>query len=312
MTTLSQGEPYTYRSFLEAGDRRGILGWILSTDHKRIGILYLATMMNPPLFAPEVYNAFFTVHGVIMIFMFVLPGASAVFGNFFLPIMIGARDVAFPRLNLLSWYFFVSGASVVILSLFTGNGPPDTGWTFYVPFSLRTGTNIPLGVFGVFLLGFSSILTGLNFVTTVHRLRAPGMGWHRMPLFVWATYATAWVQVLATPVIGITLLLIIAERLFGVGVFDPAKGGDPILYQHLFWIYSHPAVYIMILPARQSLIPRSQSRPWGPWYGDTTCSQAGCLTTRTSSFRSLPSSWLSPVRSKSSTGLQACTRDRSR
>ena len=238
MTTLSQSEPYTYRSFLEAGDRRGILGWILSTDHKRIGILYLATMMtlffvavtigvlmrieqltmNPPLFAPEVYNAFFTVHGVIMIFMFVLPGASAVFGNFFLPIMIGARDVAFPRLNLLSWYFFVSGASVVILSLFTGNGPPDTGWTFYVPFSLRTGTNIPLGVFGVFLLGFSSILTGLNFVTTVHRLRAPGMGWHRMPLFVWATYATAWVQVLATPVIGITLLLIIAERLFGVGL----------------------------------------------------------------------------------------------
>ena len=184
-----------------------------------------------------------------MIFMFVLPGLSAVFGNFFVPIMIGAPDVAFPRLNLLSWYFFVTGALVVILSLFTGNGPPDTGWTFYVPFSLRTGTNVPLGVFAVFLLGFSSILTGLNFITTIHRMRAPGMSWHRMPLFVWATYATAWIQVLATPIIGITLLLVIAERLFGIGVFDPAKGGDPLLYQHLFWIYSHPAVYIMILPA---------------------------------------------------------------
>jgi cytochrome c oxidase subunit 1 len=269
MTNVAQSEAATYRSFLDASERRGILAWLLSTDHKRIGILYLASMvslflvamaigvlmrieqlsMSHPPFAPAVYNAFFTVHGVIMIFMFVLPGASAVFGNFFLPIMIGARDVAFPRLNLLSWYFFMSGALVVIISLFTGGGPPDTGWTFYVPFSLRTTTNVPLGVFGVFLLGFSSILTGLNFITTVHRLRAPAMYWHRMPLFVWATYATAWVQVLATPIVGITLLLIIAERLFGVGVFDPAKGGDPLLYQHLFWIYSHPAVYIMILPA---------------------------------------------------------------
>ncbi len=269
MTTFAESEAAPYRSFLEAGERGGILGWILSTDHKRIGILYLASMVtlflmamsigvlmrieqlstSHPLFSPAVYNAFFTVHGVIMIFMFVLPGASAAFGNFCLPIMIGARDVAFPRLNLLSWYFFITGALVVIASLFTGNGPPDTGWTFYVPFSLRTGTNIPLGVFGVFLLGFSSILTGINFITTVHRMRAPGMTWHRMPLFVWALYATAWVQVLATPVIGITLLLVIAERLFGVGIFDPAKGGDPLLYQHLFWIYSHPAVYIMILPA---------------------------------------------------------------
>ncbi|MGA2262757.1 MAG: cbb3-type cytochrome c oxidase subunit I [Acidobacteriota bacterium] len=269
MTTLAQGEAPAYRSFLDSGGRRGIPAWVLSTDHKRIGILYLASMVSlflvamtigvlmrieqltvdHPLFSPAVYNAFFTVHGVIMIFMFVLPGASAVFGNFCLPIMIGARDVAFPRLNLLSWYFFITGAVVVISSLFTGKGPPDTGWTFYVPFSLRTGTNIPLGVFGVFLLGFSSILTGINFVTTVHRMRAPGMSWHRMPLFVWALYATAWVQVLATPIIGITLLLVIAERLFGIGVFDPAKGGDPLLYQHLFWIYSHPAVYVMILPA---------------------------------------------------------------
>ena len=269
MNTLAHGEASSYRSFLESGDRKGILAWILSTDHKRIGILYLACMVSlffvaviigvlmrieqlstsHHIFPPAIYNAFFTVHGVIMIFMFVLPGASAVFGNFFLPIMIGARDVSFPRLNLMSWYFFIVGALVVIASLFTGDGPPDAGWTFYVPFSLRTGTNIPLGVFGVFLLGFSSILTGINFITTVHRMRAPGMTWHHMPLFVWATYATAWVQVLATPIIGVTLLLVIAERIFGIGVFDPAKGGDPVLYQHLFWIYSHPAVYIMILPA---------------------------------------------------------------
>lgn len=256
-------------SYLDEGGRGGIRSWIFSTDHKRIGILYLASMlllffiavalgvlmrieqlvMDPPIFPAQMYNALFTVHGVIMIFMFVLPGLPAVFGNFFLPIMIGARDVAFPRLNLLSWYFFIAGAVIVVLSLFTGGGPPDTGWTFYAPFSLQTGTNVTLGVFGAFVLGFSSILTGLNFITTIHRLRAPGMTWHRMPLFVWSLYGTAWIQLLATPIVGITLLLVIAERFFGIGVFDPAKGGDPLLYQHLFWIYSHPAVYIMILPA---------------------------------------------------------------
>ncbi len=259
----------TTRSYLDEGGRKGILAWILSTDHKRIGILYLAGMMSlffvavtigvlmrveqltvrHPLFPPQIYNAFFTVHGVIMIFMFVLPGLPAVFGNFFLPILIGARDVAFPRLNLLSWYFFITGAALAITSLFTGNGPPDTGWTFYAPYSIRTGGNVTLAVFAAFVLGFSSILTGLNFITTIHRLRAPGMTWHKMPLFTWAVYGTAWIQVLATPIIGITLLLVILERVFGIGVFDPDKGGDPLLYQHLFWIYSHPAVYIMILPA---------------------------------------------------------------
>ncbi len=257
------------RGYLDEGGRSGILGWLLSTDHKRIGILYLASMMTlffvavaigvlmrieqlstaHPMFSPEVYNAFFTVHGVIMIFMFVLPGLPAVFGNFFLPIMIGAQDVQFPRLNLLSWYFFMAGAALVVISLFTGQGPPDTGWTFYAPYSLRTGANVTLAVFAAFVLGFSSILTGLNFITTIHRMRAPGLGWHKMPLFVWSLYGTAWIQVLATPIIGITLLLVMLERFFGIGVFDPAKGGDPLLYQHLFWIYSHPAVYIMILPA---------------------------------------------------------------
>ena len=269
MTNSAAGPVPVARGYLEQGKRKGIPGWLLSTDHKRIGVLYLGTMLtfffvavligvlmrieqltlNPPLFAAQTYNAFFTVHGVIMIFIFVLPGLSAVFGNFFLPIMIGAGDVAFPRLNLASWYFFITGALLAVVALFTGSGPPDTGWTFYAPFSIRTGTNVTLGVFAAFVLGFSSILTGLNFITTVHRMRAPGMHWHRMPLFIWSLYATAWIQVLATPILGITLLLVIAERLFGIGVFDPAKGGDPILYQHLFWIYSHPAVYIMIVPA---------------------------------------------------------------
>ncbi|UCG51661.1 MAG: cytochrome c oxidase subunit I [Candidatus Latescibacterota bacterium] len=257
-----------YVDFYKAKRYPGVLSWILSTDHKRIGILYLASMLSfflvgmsigflmrleliapgKQLVDPQTYNAFFTLHGVIMIFLFIVPGLSASFGNFFLPIHIGAPDVAFPRLNLLSWWLFIAGGTLAVLSMFTGSGPPDTGWTFYAPYSIRTGTNVILAAFAAFVLGFSSILTGINFLTTVHRMRAPGMGWFRMPLFVWSLYATAWMQVLATPVIGINLLLIISERLFGIGVFDPAKGGDPILYQHLFWIYSHPAVYIMILP----------------------------------------------------------------
>jgi cytochrome c oxidase subunit I len=249
--------------------RKGIASWLLTTDHKRIGILYLSAMitfflvgmtlgffmrlehltMGPTVMKPTTYNALFTLHGVIMIFLFVIPGLPAVFGNFFLPIMIGARDVAFPRLNLLSWYLFMSGACIALTSLFTGGGPPDTGWSFYVPYSVTTGTNVTMAVFGAFVLGFSSIVTGLNFITTMHRMRAKGMNWMRMPLFPWALYATAWVQVLATPILGITLLLVILERVFHLGIFNPALGGDPILYQHLFWIYSHPAVYIMILPA---------------------------------------------------------------
>ena len=257
-------------SFYEVGNRsRGILSWIFSTDHKRIGLLYLFSILTffaigvllgflmrleliapgPTIMRPQTYNAIFTLHGVFMIFLFVIPGIPSIFGNFFLPIQIGARDVAFPKINLLSWWIFMTGAFLAILSLFTGGGPVDTGWTFYVPYSLRTPVNVPLAVFAVFILGISSILTGINFVTTTHQLRAPGMTWFRLPLFVWAIYATAWVQVLVTPVVGITLLLTLTERLAGGGVFDPAQGGEPVPHQHLFWIYSHPAVYIMILPA---------------------------------------------------------------
>jgi cytochrome c oxidase subunit 1 len=251
------------------GRYKGIAGWIFSTDHKRIGILYLISIMTffsvgvligivmrlkmlwpgDHLYSAAAYNAFFTVHGVIQIFLFIIPGIPAVFGNFCLPLQIGAKDVAFPRLNLLSWWFYVIGALLALTALFSGNGPPDTGWTFYVPYSLRTNTNVTLAVFAAFILGFSSILTGLNFITTIHRMRAPGMTWFKMPLFTWSLYATAWIQILATPILGITLLLIMGERLLNLGLFDPSRGGDPLLYQHLFWIYSHPAVYIMILPA---------------------------------------------------------------
>jgi cytochrome c oxidase subunit 1 len=255
--------------FAPQGDRRGVLGWLTSTNHKRIGILYLSligvffcsavvlgVLMRIQMLTPGMklmdargYNAMFTLHGIIMIFLVVIPGIPTIFGNFALPMLIGANDMAFPRLNLFSWYVFLCGAVLAAVAVFTNGGAPDTGWTFYVPFSLKTSVNVPLATFAVFVLGMSSILTGINIVTTVHQLRAPGMTFFKMPLSVWGLYSTAWVQILATPIIGITMLLIVVERLFGIGVFDPTKGGDPLLYQHLFWIYSHPAVYIMILPA---------------------------------------------------------------
>ncbi len=266
------------------GRRKGIMSWLTTIDHKRIGLLYLGSvvffflvamtigvfmrleMLSPgeTLMKPQTYNSLFTLHGVIMIFLFIIPAVPAVFGNFFLPIMLGAQDVQFPKLNLLSWYLYIIGGALAIFSLFSGGGIMDTGWTFYVPYSIRTTTNVSLSVFAAFVLGFATILTGLNFITTIHRLRCPGMTWFRMPLFAWALYATSWIQVLATPVIGITLVLIILERAFGIGVFDPAIGGDPLLYQHMFWIYSHPAVYIMILPAMgvvSEIIPTFSKKP---------------------------------------------------
>ncbi|MBI5521529.1 MAG: cytochrome c oxidase subunit I [Desulfarculus sp.] len=258
------------RGFLAPpGGRRGLGSWVFSTDHKRIGLLYLGCilalflagallglamrlkLMTPgnELLAAQTYNAVFTLHGVIMIFLVLIPSIPASFGNFLLPLHIGANDVAFPRLNLLSWWLYLAGALVAFVSIFSGSGAPDTGWTFYVPFSQRTTTNVSVAVLAVFILGFSSILTGLNFVTTIHQLRAPGLTWRRLSLFVWSLYATAWIQVLATPILGITALLIFSERVLNLGLFDASRGGDPLLYQHLFWIYSHPAVYIMILPA---------------------------------------------------------------
>lgn len=264
------GNGMHYEDYISHKPRlKGIAGWVFSTDHKRIGLLYLFSillffvtgmtlgffmrleMLTPgkTIMDAQTYNALFTLHGIIMIFLVIIPSVPASFGNFMLPIQIGAADVSFPILNNLSWWLYTLGGMLAIISLFVGGGPIDTGWTFYAPYSLRTGTEVMLPLLAAFILGFSSILTGLNFVTTVHRLRAPGMTFFKMPLFVWALYSTAWIQVIGTPVIGITILLVIVERAFHVGVFDPAMGGDPILFQHLFWIYSHPAVYIMILPA---------------------------------------------------------------
>jgi cytochrome c oxidase subunit 1 len=262
---FDDGGPY----YSAKGRYPGLLGWLTTTNHKRIGILYLCligtffaaavvlgVLMRMALFSPgstfvspQTYNAMFTIHGIIMVFLVVIPGVPTIFGNFCLPMLIGANDMAFPRLNLFTWYLFLAGALIAFASVFINGGAPDTGWTFYVPFSLKTTVDVPMATFAVFVLGMSSILTGINIVTTVHQLRAPGMRFFSMPLSVWGLYSTAWVQILATPIIGITMLLIVVERLFGIGVFDPTKGGDPLLYQHLFWIYSHPAVYIMILPA---------------------------------------------------------------
>ncbi len=250
------------KNYLQEG---GLWSWFTTLDHKKIGIMYLGTTMlfftiggifallvrfelwTPGItFTKDLYNKFFTFHGAIMVFMFIIPGIPAALGNFFLPLMIGAKDVAFPRLNLASYYIFVAGALLAASAIALGG--VDTGWTFYAPYSIKTQTAVVLVTLGAFIMGFSSILTGLNFIVTTHKLRCPGMTFFRMPLFVWATYATAIIQVLATPVIAITLLLLVMERVLGIGIFDATKGGDPVLFQHFFWFYSHPAVYIMILP----------------------------------------------------------------
>ena len=274
MTTTAATQPHDSPPEPEVDNyltyTRGFRSWALTLDHKRIGIMYLvsvlgsflvggifALLVRTELLTPgatipgvdeNLYNQFFTLHGAIMVFLVIIPSIPAALGNFVLPIMLGAKDVAFPRLNLCSYYLWVIGAICAVVSLTVGGF--DTGWTFYTPYSTTTTTGgvIPV-VTGVFILGFSSIFTGMNFVVTIHKLRPPGMTWFKMPLLLWALYATALIQVLATPVLAITLLMLIVERVFQIGLFDPAMGGDPVLFQHFFWFYSHPAVYIMILPA---------------------------------------------------------------
>jgi cytochrome c oxidase subunit I len=253
-------------NYLTAGF--SLRSWLTSTDHKRIAILYgiaitvfffvggaAATLIRLELVTPagdlvmaETYNKLFTMHGVIMVWFFLIPSIPATLGNFLLPLMIGARDLAFPRINLASWYLYILGGLLTIYALIAGG--IDTGWTFYTPYTtLFSNTHVISAIIGVFVVGFSSILTGLNFIVTTHALRTPGMTWFRLPLFVWANYATSLILVLATPVLAMTLALIAIERVLKVGIFDPALGGDPLLFQHLFWFYSHPAVYIMVLPA---------------------------------------------------------------
>jgi cytochrome c oxidase subunit 1 len=264
VTSAAAVEPPT--NYLTVDHR--VMSWLLTKDHKRIGILYLlsisafflvggvsAAVIRLNLFTPEgallhgqAYNKMFSLHGITMIFFFLIPSIPAVLGNFLIPLMIGARDVAFPKLNLMSWYIFVLGGTFTLIAATTGG--VDTGWTFYTPYSsIYSNTNVTLTAVGVFITGFSSILTGLNFLVTIHKLRAPGLSWSRLPLFVWAHYATSLIMILGTPVVAITLLMVGLERALHIGLFDPALGGDPILFQHLFWFYSHPAVYIMVLPS---------------------------------------------------------------
>jgi cytochrome c oxidase subunit 1 len=252
-------------SYLDAP--HGVASWLLTKDHKRIALLYLASitffffigaifaasiraeLLTPEgdLFTADLYNKVFTLHGVVMIFFFLIPSIPATLGNFLVPIMCGAKDLAFPKINLLSWYIYLVGATLTLAAVFMGG--VDTGWTFYTPYSsMASNTNVTIAALGVFITGFSSILTGFNFIVTIHRMRAPGLTWFRMPLFLWAQYATSLVMILGTPVVAITILLVGAERALGFAIFDPRVGGDPVLFQHLFWFYSHPAVYIMILP----------------------------------------------------------------
>ncbi|MGN6812171.1 MAG: cytochrome c oxidase subunit I, partial [Thermomicrobiales bacterium] len=268
MTAIAVAEPRAQAdttSYLRAGTT--IKSWLLTTDHKRIAILYMIsitlffmigaaaaavirlTLLSPSgdLVQAETYNKAFTIHGVVMVWFFLIPSIPTVLGNFLVPLMVGARDLAFPRLNLASWYIYVVGGIFTFLAVVLGG--VDTGWTFYEPYSSTyTNSNVILATAGVFVVGFSSIFTGLNFIVTIHRMRAPGMTWFRLPLFIWSIYATSLILVLATPELAITLTLIVIERVFKIGIFDPALGGDPVLFQHLFWFYSHPAVYIMILP----------------------------------------------------------------
>jgi cytochrome c oxidase subunit 1 len=245
----------------------GIKSWLLTTDHKRIALLYLMTitffffiggffallirleLLTPAgdLVQADTYNKLFTMHGQVMVFFFLIPSVPSVLGNFLIPIMIGAKDLAFPRINLLSWYLFILGGGLMLYTILAGG--VDTGWTFYTPLSTEfVNTHVVTAASAIFIAGFSSILTGLNFIVTIHRMRAPGMTWSRLPLFVWSNYGNSIILVLGTPVIAITLALVVLERIFHIGVFNPQIGGDPLLFQHLFWFYSHPAVYVMILP----------------------------------------------------------------
>ncbi len=245
---------------------RGIKSWLFTVDHKRIGLMYLVSILvafflggvmalvvrtelltqGRTIINADTYNMAFTLHGAIMVFLFIIPSIPAALGNFFLPIMLGAKDVAFPKLNLASYYIYCIGAVFAVVAIISGH--VDTGWTFYTPYSVRADSAVVWMTMGAFILGFSSILTGVNFIATVHTMRAPGLNWTRLPLFVWGIYATAVIQVLATPVLAITLVLLMMEKVMTIGIFDPKLGGDPVLFQHFFWFYSHPAVYIMILP----------------------------------------------------------------
>ena len=328
----------------------GLLSWLLTGDHKRIATLYLISitffffiggalaglirleLLTPQtsLMAADTYNKVFTMHGVIMVFLFLVPSVPATIGNFVIPLMVGARDLALPKINLLSWYLYVIAGCMVIYTMAAGG--VDTGWTFTSPLSTHyLNTHVISTGLAIFVAGFSSIFTGLNFIVTIHKMRAPGMTWFRLPLFVWSNYAASILMVLGTPVLAITLVLVVLERTVHIGVFDPAYGGDPILFQHLFWFYSHPAVYIMILPGMGVIsevvstfsrkrvfgytavaFPRWPSPSSASLSGPTTCSSWASPTTRHWSSRCSPCLSRCPRPSRSSTGHSRCTKAPSR
>jgi cytochrome c oxidase subunit I len=248
---------------------RGWLAWLSTTDHKKIGLLYLyatflffilggveALMMrlqlavsNNTLIQPPTYNALVTLHGTTMVFLFVVP-VLAGFANYMVPLMIGARDMAFPRLNALSFWLLLFGGLLFYTSVFFD--PPNVGWTFYAPLSdnaFSPSNGVDAWIFLIHLTGLSSILGAINFIATIHNMRAKGMGWARMPLFVWAILIYSYLLVLALPSIAAGVTMLLTDRHFGTGFFDVAQGGNPLLWQHLFWFFGHPEVYIMILPA---------------------------------------------------------------
>jgi cytochrome c oxidase subunit I len=336
---LDTGERETYLN-----REYGIKSWLLTVDHKRIALLYLASitlfffvggffallirleLLTPAgdLVQADTYNKLFTMHGQVMVFFFLIPSVPAVLGNFLIPIMIGARDLAFPHINLLSWYLYIIGGCLMLYTII--NGGVDTGWTFYTPLSTEfLKTNVVTAALAVFVAGFSSILTGLNFIVTTHRMRAPGMTWNRLPLFVWAHYATSLIQVLGTPVLAISLVLVALERVLHLGIFNPALGGDPLLFQHLFWFYSHPAVYIMILPGMgivsEIVCCFSRKRIFG--YKAMAMALLGIavvgflvwahhmFVAGISLYAAMIFSSRCPPRSRSSTGPRPCTRGRS-
>lgn len=274
-------EVAAHRNYLN--ETQGIRSWLLTVDHKRIGLLYVFSitgfflvgaifalimrlqLLEPYglLVSPETYNKLFSMHGIIMVWFFLIPSIPNTLGNFLIPMMIGAKDLAFPKLNLASWYIFMLGGFVALFAMIRGG--VDTGWTFYTPFSTTYSTTyVVAAATGIFISGFSSIITGVNFIATIHRMRAPGLTWFRLPIFIWSIYATSLILVLATPILAITLLMVGIERIFQVGIFDPALGGDPVLFQHMFWFYSHPAVYIMVLPGMavvSEIVPAFSRKP---------------------------------------------------
>ncbi|MHB8990829.1 MAG: cytochrome c oxidase subunit I [Chloroflexota bacterium] len=262
----SSADTWTRRRWYETG----VWSWVTTTNHKRIGILYLSTSLvffiaavamamlmrtqlivpNNSFMGPQAYNQAFTMHGTTMVFLFGMPVLSG-FANYLVPLMIGARDMIFPRLNAFSYWTYIAGAIVLYASFFAG-GAPDAGWFSYAPLtssSYSTTPGMDYWCISIVLLGMSSIAGAVNVLVTILTLRTPGMGFNRMPLFVWATFVNQFIILVALPSLAAAAIMLYLDRHYGTAFFNPATGGDPLLWQHLFWFFGHPEVYILILPA---------------------------------------------------------------